>query len=178
MRHLFVTAAAALAFVLNVAAEERRGGIAFHYAPSLTPAELEWLSRFDVLVTHDPLPKPQVDALHKRGTRLALYEWSVAFYASKATPWQKALAQSARLNRNPLRGHVGAEDADAFYYDPASRAHERDRAVAIARRLKTIGYDGVFFDTTSIAAAIRTRRTTLPSRVSSRRCAGSSARKG
>lgn len=148
MRRLVVTAAA-FAFAVNVAAGERRGGIAFHYAPSLTAAELAWLSRFDVLVTHDPLPKRQVDALHARGTRLVLYEWSVAFYASKATPWQKALAPSARLNKDPLRGHAGATDADAFYYDPASRAHERDRASAIARRLKATGYDGVFFDTTT-----------------------------
>ncbi|MEA2488750.1 MAG: hypothetical protein QOH21_542 [Acidobacteriota bacterium] len=113
---------------------------------------LEWYGRFDVLVTHDPLPRAQVDALHRHGTKLALYEWSVAFYASHATPWQRTLAPAALLNRTPLRGHLGATDADAFYYDPATREHERERAPALVRRLRTLGYDGVFLDTTTVAS--------------------------
>ncbi|HJQ36516.1 MAG TPA: hypothetical protein VKB93_05215, partial [Thermoanaerobaculia bacterium] len=65
--------------------------IAFHYATPLTPRELAWYSRFEVLVTHDPLPRAQVDALHARGTRLLLYEWAVAFYVSRATAFDRAL---------------------------------------------------------------------------------------
>lgn len=129
-----------------------RGAIAFHYASPLTERQLEWYGNFDVLVTHDPLPVEQVDALHRRGTKVALYEWSVAFYSSIATPWQKRIPPSALLNREPLRGHVGASDADAFYYDPASREHERDRARMLVRRLRSGRYDGVFFDTTTEAS--------------------------
>jgi hypothetical protein len=133
-----------VALVLSVAAEG--GGIAFHYRTPLTPQELEWFSRFEVLVTHDPLPRAQVEALHARGVELALYEWSVAYYASLATPWHRKVPV---LNKSGLRGHVGAGDADAYYYDPASREHQKGRADFLARRLKAIGYDGIFFDTTT-----------------------------
>lgn len=127
------------------AAAFARGGIAFHYATPLTPRELDWFSRFEVLVTHDPLPPAQVDELHRRGTKIVLYEWAVAFYDSLATPWHRALPPSALLNARPLRGHLGAHDADAFYFDPTMDG----RAEEIARRLEAVGYDGVFLDTTT-----------------------------
>ena len=135
----------ALAVTVSAAAEPR-GGIAFHYATPLTPRELEWYGQFEVLVTHDPLPRAQVDALHRRGTKLVLYEWAVAYYASLATPWHRS---APVLNRRPLRGHLGAADSDAFYYDPAAREHEQGRAESLARRLKAVAYDGVFLDTTT-----------------------------
>ena len=136
-----------VALVLSVAAEG--GGIAFHYKTPLTPHELEWFSRFEVLVTHDPLPRAQVDALRARGVRLALYKWSVAYYDSLATPWHRKVPV---LNKRALRGHLGANDADAYYYDPASREHQKGRAEFLARRIKAIGYDGIFFDTTTSAS--------------------------
>ncbi|HEX8411460.1 MAG TPA: hypothetical protein VF883_21560 [Thermoanaerobaculia bacterium] len=139
----------ALLVSLSLAAEERRGGIAFHYATPLSPRELEWYSRFNVLVTHDPLPRAQVDALHARGTRLALYEWSVAYYHSLRTLWHSRQPRSMVLNERPLRGHLGAADSDAYYYDPATREHQRGRAEMLARRLRALGYDGIFFDTTT-----------------------------
>lgn len=123
--------------------------VAFHYKSVLTASELAWYSRFELLVTHDPLPRAQVDALHAKGTKLLLYEWSVAFYASLATPWQRSLPPAALLNAQPLRGHVGAADADAYYFDPASPQHSRDRSRALAKKLRDLGYDGVFFDTTT-----------------------------
>lgn len=131
---------------------EARGGIAFHYATPLTARELQWYSRFDVLVTHDPLPVEQIDALHRAGTRLVLYEWAVAWYASLANLWHGRLPANAALNSQPLRGHLGAADADAYYYDPATREHSRDRAVVLARRLRTLRYDGIFLDTTTSAS--------------------------
>lgn len=137
---------AAVLVSLSALADVRRGGIAFHYATPLAAQELEWFARFEVLVTHDPLPPAQVEALHARGTKLVLYEWAVAYYGSLATPAHRALPV---LNRSPLRGHLGAADADAFYYDPATREHQRTRAELIARRLRSIGYDGVFLDTTT-----------------------------
>lgn len=144
---LVVTVAALL--TLPCASAEARGGIAFHYASPLTARELAWYARFDVLVTHDPLPLDQIEALHRAGTRLVLYEWAVAWYASLATPWHGRLPRHAALNATPLRGHLGAADADAYYYDPATREHQRDRARVLARRLRTLRYDGIFLDTTT-----------------------------
>jgi hypothetical protein len=119
---------------------------AFHYERPLTPAQLKFFSRFDVLVTHDPLPRAQVKALHKAGTKLFLYEWSVAFYDSLASPWQRSLiGTEAVLNARPLRGGAGARDADAWYFDPM---HMSDRASQLAKKLRAIGYDGTFLDTT------------------------------
>lgn len=143
-------AAVSAAIVVTLsAAAERRGGVALHYASPLTARELEWYSRFEVLVTHDPLPRAQVDILQARGTKLVLYEWAVAFYPAVATAWHRALPPSALLNRHPLRGHLGAADADAFYYDPAATEHQVARANQLAARLKSIGYDGVFLDATT-----------------------------
>lgn len=131
-------------------AAERRGAFAFHYRAPLTPRQLRWFSRFDLLVTHDPLPRAQVEALHARGTKLLVYEWSVAFYGSLANGWQRGLRHGdALLNRDGLRGGSGSADADAWYYDPATGEHRLGRARAIARRLDDIGYDGVFLDTTT-----------------------------
>lgn len=145
-----VTIAALL--TLTGADAEARGGIAFHYATPLTARELAWYSRFDVLVTHDPLPLDQIDALHRAGTRLVLYEWAVAWYASLATPWHGRLPANAALNATPLRGHLGSPVADAYYYDPATREHQRDRARVLARRLRALHYDGIFLDTTTSAS--------------------------
>jgi hypothetical protein len=132
----------------------RRGAVAFHYGGALTAAQLEWFGRFDVLVTHDPLLEAQVAELHQRGTRLALYEWTVAFYRSLVRPdtWQERLlrGRDALLNRRALRGHSGASDADAFYYDPAHPDYAEQRVTALVNRLKAANYDGVFFDTTTV----------------------------
>src|ERR1043165_8201345 len=125
-------------------AAERRGTFAFHYRTPLTPPQLRWFSRFDLLVTHDPLPRAQVAALHARGTKLLVYEWSVAFYGTLANAWQRGLLQrhpEALLNRDGLRGGAGSAEADAWYYDPANEEHRVERARAIARRLDEIGAD-------------------------------------
>ena len=53
------------------------------------------------------------------------------------------------LNKRALRGHAGAADADAFYYDPADPQYRDGRVKALTKRLKQAGYDGVFFDTTT-----------------------------
>src|SRR5258708_27736632 len=145
--------AVALCLAAPVYAVQRRGSVAFHYGGALTAAQLAWCGRFDLLVKHDPLPPAQVAALRQRGTRLVLYEWAVAFYASLAKPgtWQASLLSRRRglLNDRPLRGGLGDAGADAFYYDPATREHAEERPAAIAARLRAIGYDGIFLDTTT-----------------------------
>jgi hypothetical protein len=153
VRHAEALLAVALCLAAPAYAAQRRGSVAFHYGGALTAAQLDWCGRFDVLVTHDPLPAAQVAALHQRGTRLVLYEWAVAFYTSLVKPgsWQSSLLSRRRglLNDRPLRGGLGASDADAFYYDPATREHAEERPGAIVARLRAIGYDGVFLDTTT-----------------------------
>lgn len=134
----------------------RRGTMAFFYARTMTAAQTAWYSRFEMLVTHDPLPAAQAAALRRAGTKLLIYEWSVAFYGSHARQgWRSELLtrrSPALLNHTGLRGHLGASDADAFYFDPASPEHEQRRPVEIGRRLREIGYDGIFLDTTTAAS--------------------------
>jgi hypothetical protein len=150
MPHLKTIVTLAIAVSFPLAAAPRRG-IAFHYAP-LSDAQVQWYAGFEVLVVHDPIPREQLDTLHRAGTKVVLYEWAVAYYESLKTPWHMRLPSSALLNATPLRGHLGAADADAWYYDPAAGEHARDRAVVLARRLRTLGFDGVFLDTTTAAS--------------------------
>jgi hypothetical protein len=131
---------------------QRRGAFAFHYGPVLDERALGWYSRFDLLVTHDPLPPDQVKVLHAAGTKLVLYEWAVAFYETRATDWQRSLLEkghAALLNAKPLYGGVGSTSAPAWYFDPADDAHATGRAADVKRRLADAGYDGIFLDTTT-----------------------------
>jgi hypothetical protein len=123
----------------------RRGPFAFHYAPELSEQAIAWYGQFDLLVTHDPLPPDQVARLHDAGTRLLVYEWSVAFYDGHATRWQRSLTLRDVLNAAPLTGGSGSGVAGAWYFDPVEM---RGRAAAIVERLEATGYDGIFLDTT------------------------------
>jgi hypothetical protein len=132
-------------------AQERRGAFALHYAPTLTAAELDWYSRFDVLITHDCLPLEQVRRLHEKGTRLFFYEWSVAFYVTRADDWERSLIETRSpvlLNEDGLRGGVGSMETAAFYFDPVDKGGRTMRAELLEQRLRTCRYDGIFFDTT------------------------------
>jgi hypothetical protein len=159
-------AAATLVPAEEAAPATRRGAFAFHYAPVLSDERLAWYSKFELLVTHDPLPPAQVAALHAAGTKVLFYEWSVAFYESRATPWQRSLLKrrDALLHRKALRGGVGSDTAPAWYFDPAAPDLARNRARDLSERLRDTGYDGVFFDTTGFesvhpaARAAYTRR--------------------
>ena len=142
MKHALACIVVVLA--LPMLAKEKT--VAFHYGPALTPRQLEFFADYEVLITHDPLPRAQVTALRKRGVQLAIYEWSVAYYRTLAMPWHR---RAPVLNAKPLRGGVGANDADAFYYDPAAPGFASSRARNLAARLRAIGYEGVFFDTTT-----------------------------
>lgn len=139
-----------------------RGSFAVHYEPTLSEEDLQWYSHFDILVTHDPLPRDQVDRLHAAGTKLVLYEWSVAFYESRATEWQRSLLRNKRslLNYTPLTGGVGSNSSGASYFDPATVEHQFGRAADLRRRIEAVGYDGVFFDTTTaVSVHPQARRT-------------------
>src|SRR5205085_10416694 len=90
---LMLAVAVTSAYAQEVEAPSRRGPFAFHYALPLSDEALRWYSRFDLLVTHDPLPAEQVRRLHAAGTKLLLYEWAVAFYDSRASKWQRSLGR-------------------------------------------------------------------------------------
>ncbi|MFL6248367.1 MAG: hypothetical protein ACJ74H_20245 [Thermoanaerobaculia bacterium] len=150
-----------LPLIMSLAFPAFGSSVAFHYGPALTRPQLDWFARFEVLVTHDPLPREQVAELHRRGTKLALYEWSVAHYAPAP--------RLPLLNDKPLRGHAGAEDLDAWYYDPAAPSFAASRTRLLVSRLREVGYDGVFFDTTTeqsvhpaALAEYRRRHPTVP----------------
>jgi hypothetical protein len=97
----------------------------------MTEAELAWCGRFDLVVTHDPLPPAQVRALHRQGTRLVLYEWAVAFYASLAKPdsWEASLLAARRglLNERPLRGGPHSPYPEFSRYDFAFQTLEENQ---------------------------------------------------
>lgn len=157
-----------LIFVLALLVASGRGNFALHYGPPvLTPKELAWYGRFDVLVTHDCLPRDQVKALRAGGTKLFFYEWSVAFYASRAGEWEQSLIARKSpllLNQRPLHGGAGSADGDAYYFDPTN-AHGREmRARLLAERMRQCGYDGIFFDTTRFENVHPTARETFKRR--------------
>jgi hypothetical protein len=49
------------------------------------------------VVTHDPLPRAQVEALHARGTKLLVYEWSVAFSPGSGRTRDRSRPREAAL---------------------------------------------------------------------------------
>lgn len=153
-RTIFTITVTALSLAASLPAEaaSRRGPFAFHYGPVLSEDQLAWYSQFDLLVTHDPLPPVQVRRLRDAGTRLLIYEWAVAFYETRANRWQRSLlaTKKALLNDQALTGGVGSESAGAWYFDPATPEHESGRAADLARFVRTIGYEGVFLDTTTV----------------------------
>src|ERR1051326_6547180 len=111
---------------ISANAAERRGAFAFHYGPPLTPRQLRWFARFDVVVTHDPLPRAQVDALHARGTKLLVYEWSVAFYGSLANGWQRApLRQNPPAPPPPLPTKLLVYEWSVAFYGSLANAWQR-----------------------------------------------------
>jgi hypothetical protein len=145
-----VRALALLTTLLAVSAHaaERRGAFAFHYRAPLTPRQLRWFSRFDLLVTHDPLPRAQVAALHARGTKLLVYEWSVAVlrHARERVAARTAAEPSGRAaqSRWPARRRRLRGGGRVVLRSGQRRASRRARACdrAAPRRL---GYDGVLW---------------------------------
>ena len=62
---------------------QKRGDFAFCYLPfggSYTPAQMAWLSNFEVVVTGSIIPEAQANELHAAGCKLFVYEWLTGFY--------------------------------------------------------------------------------------------------
>lgn len=134
----------------------KRGDFAFRYHTPFTEEEMDWLSRFDVVVSGYFLPKEQTEQLHEAGSKLVHYVWLPAFNPdtgeAKLRNWGSILTEHPDwvLNAdNPLFGHTGPKDAPAFYFDYASPGLRRWIVQEIIEMTYAHNYDGIFFDTTS-----------------------------
>ena len=138
----------------------KRGEFAFRYHRPYTADEMDWLSRFDIVVTADILPAEQVSKLRAAGCRLVYYEWLVAFYtpAHRAPEWEfgrELLAENPQwvLNADKaLYGHAGAGDIPAYYYDVAAPGLIQWRVKHLIDKARDHSYDGIFFDTTTLGS--------------------------
>lgn len=57
----------------------KRGDFAFRYHTPLTEEEVDWLSRFDIVVPGFFLPEEQTKRLREAGCKLIHYVWLPAF---------------------------------------------------------------------------------------------------
>ena len=131
----------------------RNGGVAFHYQAHFAPRQLEWYTRFEILVTGSILSPHQTAAL-KRGPKLVAYEWSSAFYqgdsVSAPLEWQKKVESQGQrwlLTDRPMTGNAAENGRLAQWYDFGSDDLINQRAAYLADCMVRAGYDGYFFDT-------------------------------
>ncbi len=128
--------------------------VAFDYAAQLPEQDLQYLAKFDVVVTGAVLTADQVQILRSASARLVLYCWSSALYpteGSKAeSQWTRAVQQNAQhwlLSPKPISGGAAAPGMGALWYDFGNS----DLVSALAEHIRMIlgshGYKGVFLDT-------------------------------
>ncbi|MFN7923777.1 MAG: hypothetical protein U0Q16_26990 [Bryobacteraceae bacterium] len=127
---------------------------AFHYAAIFSPREVEWYTRFEILVTGGILSREQTQALRRNGVKLVAYEWSSGYYAgdpvSAPLEWQRMVDRHAAdwaITAKPVSGGAAENGKPAQWYDFASDELNEARARHLATRLADSGYDGYFFDT-------------------------------
>lgn len=125
--------------------------VAFDYHP-LSPQDVEYLSRFQVVVTHDVADRRTVKALKAHGARLFFYEWLPAlYYTDQPGPWERLVYQSRAAwtldpedrDPNPMGDKFGCKD---FFYDMADAKLREARVEHLVRKTRAGGYDGIFFD--------------------------------
>ena len=178
---------------------QKRGDFCFCFASgingspsSYTPAQLSWVSQFNVVVTADYLlPSEQVSALHAAGCKLFFYEWLSGFYdpnpwvnssggispgyTNSSTEWYQSI-----LNRYPLApgepdwllmplsasGQLipDATNGGSFYYDPTAPDFTANRVQHLVSMANTYRYDGVFFDETHYSSVIPTSQAVFQTR--------------
>jgi hypothetical protein len=125
--------------------------IAFDYHP-LSDADLDYLSRFDVVVTHDLADPKTVGRLKSAGAKLFFYEWLPGFYYTRAPgPWERRVHRLRRQwtldpednDPDPMGKKFGCKD---YFYDMANEELLAQRVEELAAKAKNGGYDGIFFD--------------------------------
>jgi hypothetical protein len=125
--------------------------IAFDYFP-LTDGDFDYLSRFDVVVTHDIANARSVARLKRAGAKLFFYEWLPALYYTKSPgPWERRVYEQRRQwtldpeddAPDPMGAKFGCKD---YFYDMADKELLAQRVEQLAHKAKSGGYDGIFFD--------------------------------
>jgi hypothetical protein len=131
----------------------RNAGVAFHYQSHFAPRQLEWYTRFEILVTGCILSAQQTAAL-KRGPKLVAYEWSSGYYLGDAVSapleWQRKVESQGQrwlLTSRPMTGASAENGRLAQWYDFGSDELINQRAAYLADRMVRAGYEGYFFDT-------------------------------
>jgi hypothetical protein len=128
--------------------------VAFHYAAKSSQEDLEFLSKFDIVVTGAILPNDQVRPLRSRNARLVVYQWSSAQYPDAGNPsdraWESELKRNARswlISPDPVPGGAAAPGRSALWYDFADSNLIAALSAHIRSLLEQNAYQGVFLDT-------------------------------
>lgn len=137
---------------------QRRGVLVFVPTSALLapePHRLEWLSRFDLILTngYDIAPERIRVLLQSAGSHLFLYVWSNGFTTQEAraglpqSPWWRELLERHPqwlLNREPLPGPPGTPPS--YYFDLSASELRQWLAAQLAHWRGETGYSGFFLD--------------------------------
>ena len=128
--------------------------VAFDYAAKLLDSDLQFLAKFDVVVTGGVLSTDQLRVLRSRRARLVLYQWSSALYPDEGgdeqRTWQAAVQRNARswlLAPEPVTGGAAAPGKSGLWYDFGSPELVSALARHVCALSATHGFEGIFFDT-------------------------------
>jgi hypothetical protein len=128
--------------------------VAFNYAAVSSILDLDFFSKFDVLVTGAILSNDQLRPLRSGNARLVVYQWSSAQYPNESRPaervWENTLRSNAKtwlLSPDPVGGGAATLGRGALWYDFANP----DLISRFSEHIRTLiehnGYRGVFLDT-------------------------------
>jgi len=125
--------------------------IVFDYHP-LTDTDVDYLSKFDIIVTHNLESKSIVKRLKASRGKIFFYEWLTAFYyVDKPGPWERMVYMNRdkwtldprESDPNPMGDRLHCKD---FFYDMGNDDLIEQRVNYLADQAKSHGYDGIFFD--------------------------------
>jgi hypothetical protein len=133
--------------------------VAFNYAARSSLSNLQFYSKFNLVVIGGLLASDQLRIPRSRGAALVLYQWSSALYSGEGPlaykRWENEVVQNASawlLAPGPLEGGAASEGKPALWYDFG----DPDLQSALARQIHTLvaehGYQGVFLDTLGFAS--------------------------
>ncbi len=126
--------------------------VAFDYAGKLPVTDLEFLAKFDVVVSGGVLTADQLKILQTAKSQLVLYLWSSALYPGQGAQdgWQSKVEKNAKswlLSPKPTAGGAASAGTGALWYDFGNKELASALAEHINSLLGGLGYKGVFLDT-------------------------------
>jgi len=125
--------------------------IAFDYH-QLTEKDIDYLSRFDIIVTHNLESNRITKRLKGGGGKIFFYEWLSAFYYRDYSGSWERLAYKNRekwtldpreSDPDPMGDRHHCKD---FFYDMGDDDLIEQRVEYLTGQAKSHGYDGIFFD--------------------------------